>query len=100
METADGAPAGIRSPGRAAITARTLRRDRWWAYPLITFTVLALFVAYATCAAPANRDYYADPCLSPFYSPCLSTHCGAVPGSHGAPHLGWFGTWWIITFSV
>jgi len=28
------------------------------------------------------------PCISPFYSPCLSFHCGAVPGSHGVPHLG------------
>ncbi|MEU9244761.1 hypothetical protein [Streptomyces sp. NPDC048385] len=27
MGTADGTPAGIRSPGRAAITARTLRRS-------------------------------------------------------------------------
>ena len=31
---------------------------------------------------------------------CLSTQCGAVPGSHGAPHLGWFGTWWIVTPAV
>ncbi len=91
---------GTRSPGRAPIRARTLRRDRWWAYPAATFAVLALFVAYATYAALANRDYYVDPYLSPFYSPCLSTHCGAVPGSHGAPHLGWFGGWWIITPAV
>lgn len=28
--------AGVRSPGRAAIAARTLRTDRWWAYPVAT----------------------------------------------------------------
>jgi len=98
-----GAPAkvaGVRARGRAAIAAGTLRTDRWWAYPLTTFTVLLAFVGYATYAAVANRDYYAAPYLSPFYSPCLSFHCGTVPGSAGAPHLGWFGTWWIVTPAV
>ncbi len=70
---------GVRSRNRAAIGARTLRKDRWWVYPLVTFGVLLAFVAYATYAATANRDYYAAPYLSPFYSPCLSIHCGAVP---------------------
>jgi hypothetical protein len=62
--------------------------------------VLTAFIAYSCYAALANRDYYADPYLSPFYSPCLSWHCGAVPGSSGVPHLGWLGTWWIITPAV
>ena len=92
--------AGVRSQGRAAIAARTLRTDRWWAYPAVTFAVLLAFVAYATYAAIANRDYFAAPYISPFYSPCLSLHCGSVPGSHGVPHLGWFGTWWIVTPAV
>ncbi len=91
---------GVRAENRARIGAATLRTDPWWGYPLATFAVLFGFVVYATYAAIANRDYYADPYLSPFYSPCLSTHCGAVPGSHGAPHLGWFGTWWIVTPAV
>lgn len=26
--------------------------------------------------------------------------CGAVPGSRGVPHLGWFGTWWVVTPAV
>lgn len=88
MERAGDARAGIRSFGRVSIAGRTLRRDRWWTFPLVTFPVPATFVAYATSAAPANRDCYADAYLSPFYSPCLSTRCGAVPGSHGAPHPG------------
>ena len=60
------APGGVRSPGRATIGARTLRTDRWWAYPAVTFGVLLAFVAYATYAAVANRDYYAAPYISPF----------------------------------
>jgi len=91
---------GVGTAGRARIDARTLRTDRWWCYPLATFTVLFSFIGYGLYAALANRDYYADPYLSPFYSPCLSTHCGAAPGSRSAPHLGWFGTWWIITPAV
>ena len=82
--------AGVRSPGRAAIAARNLRTDRWWAYPLATFAVLLAFVAYAAYAAIANRDYYAAPYISPFYSPCLSFHCGTVPGSQ-APRT-WAGS--------
>jgi hypothetical protein len=74
----DGRPCWPRP--RRACTA--LRADQWWAYPLTTFGVLAAFVAYAA---------YAAPYLSPFYPSCPSFHCGAVPGSHAAPHLGWFG---------
>ena len=80
----DGRPCWPRP--RRACTA--LRADQWWAYPLTTFGVLAAFVAYAA---------YAAPYLSPFYPSCPSFHCGAVPGSHAAPHLGWFGTWQIVT---
>lgn len=95
-----GLSGGVRAEGRADIAPRTVRSDRWWRYPLATFTVLLGFIGYASYAALANRDYYADPYLSPFYSPCLATGCGTVPGSRGAPHLGWFGTWWVITPAV
>jgi hypothetical protein len=61
MTTPATGTAGVRSPGRAPIAARTLRTDRWWAYPLTTFGVLLAFVAYAAYAAIANRDYYAAP---------------------------------------
>ncbi len=36
---------GVRSPGRAAVGARTLRTDRWWAYPAVTFAALAWYEA-------------------------------------------------------
>jgi hypothetical protein len=43
--------------------------------PLVTALVLGGFIVYATYAAFANKNYYADPYLSPFYSPCISSNC-------------------------
>ena len=40
------ATTGIKSPGRAAITQRTLRTDRWWIQPLLVFLGLTAFVIY------------------------------------------------------
>ena len=45
---------GVRSPGRARIEERTLRQDRWWLYPAVTFVVFAAFVVYATWRAFAG----------------------------------------------
>jgi hypothetical protein len=80
-------------PGMVAVAisgAKTLRRDRWWVEPLITVVVLGLFTVYATWAALANADYYVEPYLSPFYSPCLATSC-----AHGTVEL--FGDWWSLS---
>ncbi len=66
---------------------KTLRRDRWWVAPLVTVVVLGAFTIYGTWAAFVNADYFADPYLSPFYSPCLATSC-----SHATIKL--FGEWW------
>jgi hypothetical protein len=60
---------------RAAITERTLRTDRWWIQPLVTVVVLVLFIAYSTFRAFQNAYYFAEPYISPFYSPCLTTQC-------------------------
>ena len=62
---------GVSSPGRARLEPRTLRQDRWWLYPAVTFTVFTAFVIYATWRAFMGSDYYSSPYLSPFYSPCL-----------------------------
>ena len=70
---------GVFSAGRALLTDKTLRTDRWWLQPLMTFSVLILFVIYATFRAFENKNYFAEPLISPFYSPCLSTVC--VEGS-------------------
>ena len=73
--------AGVFSPGRARIAARTLRSDRWWLSPLLTVLGLSAFVVYATVRSfVRSADWVADyHYLTPFYSPCLSDSC--VPGS-------------------
>ncbi len=70
-----GPGAGGPPPRRAAIAARTLRTDRWWVQPLVTVVVLVLFVAYSTFRAFQDAYYSAEPYISPFYSPCISTRC-------------------------
>ncbi|MGO4255753.1 hypothetical protein [Marmoricola sp. RAF53] len=79
---------GVNGPGRAAIGVRTLREDRWWLTPLTTFVVFSAFIVYATWRAFANADYYAEPYLSPFYSPCLGD-CVKGSSDFGQP-LDWF----------
>ena len=66
---------GVFSPTRAKIKERTLRTDKWWIQPLVTFGVLISFVIYATFRAFENDNYYKDHLISPFYSPCLSKAC-------------------------
>lgn len=74
---ASGAPAPRGGP-----EVRTLRQDRWWIQPAITFAVLLAFVVYASWAAFQGNDYYYRPdhLLSPFYSPCLTSACPAGTG--------------------
>ena len=69
---------------------QTLRRDAWWRQPLITFVVLVGFVIYGTWVAFANENYFADPYLSPFYSPCLASNC-----EHQT--LPVIGGWWTLS---
>ena len=66
---------GVFSPTRAKINERTLRTDKWWLEPAITFGVLISFVIYATFRAFEGANYYKDHLISPFYSPCLSKAC-------------------------
>ena len=74
---------GVFSAGRALLTDKTLRTDRWWLQPAITVAVLVSFIIYATFRAFENKHYFVEPLISPFYSPCLSTAC-----VEGASHLG------------
>ena len=85
MATQSVATESSRSTNRAAISAKTLRTDRWWLQPLFTALVFAAFVVYATWAAfnhplvfghgSVHRIFYAKPYLSPFYSPCFADGC-------------------------
>ena len=72
---------------RAKISARTLRTDRWWFPPLITFVGLGAWVLYATVRVFMQKWYWVDDFhyLTPFYSPCISKGC--VPE---ASHFGRF----------
>ena len=81
-------PGGIGSPGRAQITAGTLRTDRWWLQPAVTFTLLTIWVLYALVRTASQRAYFVEAYdyLSPFYSPCVTASC-----EPGAPPLRtWF----------
>ncbi len=69
---------------------RSERIDRWWVQPLLVVLVLGGFSVYALWAALQNANYFADPYLSPFYSPCLAANC-----VH--PTLPIFGQWWILS---
>lgn len=73
--------------GRVRLSVRTLREDRWWLPPLITFLGLSAFVVYGVVRVYMNKWYWVPEYhyLAPFFSPCLSQAC--VPGaSHfGAP---------------
>ena len=84
---------GVFSPTRAKISARTLRTDRWWLQPTITFSVLFLFIIYATFRAFEGKYYFAEPLISPFYSPCLSSDCPTNASLIGQPfgHIVLFG---------
>jgi hypothetical protein len=87
--TVDGA-----RPGRPSVVTRrlpaTLRTDAWWISPLVTALVLTGFVVYATWAAFVDTDYYADPYLSPFYSPCIASSCPD-------PTVELVGSWWGLS---
>lgn len=65
-----------------AVTARvrveprhTERRDTWWVEPVLIVLALGGFVVYAAIVAFSGVNYWADPYLSPFYSPCLAAQC-------------------------
>jgi hypothetical protein len=88
------APEGTGAPGRAHLDTATLRTDRWWLAPLITVSVLLAFIAYSTVRAFMDKDYFLDPYISPFYSPCLASSCGE------APHVSWLATPWLITPAI
>ena len=54
-----------------ADSALTLRKDSWWVAPLVTGVVLGAFGIYSTWRALANEYFFAEPYLSPFYSPLI-----------------------------
>ena len=70
---------------------KTSRMDNWWAQPAATFTVLSLFIVYATWAAFQGKNYWVGHhYLSPFYSPEIF---GDSPHSFFGPKPGWWPGW-------
>src|SRR5947207_14991658 len=70
------------------IRRKTLRRDAWWIEPAFLFVLFSVFIVYSFFAGIANANYFVDPYLSPFYSPCITANCA---------HLTFgpiVGTWW------
>jgi hypothetical protein len=72
----------------------TERRDVWWLQPLVVFTILTSFVAYATWAAFQNAHYSYGNYLSPFYSPEL---WGNSPHALFGPKPAWVPAWLPFT---
>jgi hypothetical protein len=58
---------------------QTLRKDNWWAGPLITFVVLTGFVSYATFRILEGKFYMHGPYLSPLASPYFETSGLGIP---------------------
>ncbi|MQA93798.1 MAG: hypothetical protein GEV11_03855 [Streptosporangiales bacterium] len=74
---------------RAEIGARTLRTDNWRRQPMINGAILLVFVVYATWAILVNENYFVEPYISPFYSPCLVTTCAEGAGWQFVPWVAW-----------
>jgi hypothetical protein len=77
-------------PLRRLRVGQTSRRDAWWGPPLVTFIILASFLAYATWAAFQNAHYTFGPYLSPFYSPEIF---GDSPHAWFGPKPSWVPGW-------
>ena len=83
--------------GHAEGFGKTHRTDAWKGGPMITLLVFLTFIVYTTWAAFQGKHYYAEPYLSPFYSPVLfTTPAGMFEGTAPLHHawLGYFPSWW------
>ncbi|MCO1659171.1 hypothetical protein [Pseudonocardia humida] len=69
------------SAGRAELTARTFRKDRWWLTPAVQATALTVLLGYVVVRLFMRSWYFVPELnyLTPLYSPCISTLC--TPGS-------------------
>ena len=79
---------GVGRPIR--LTPVNERQDRWWIEPLLVVLGLGSLLFYAGWAGIQNAYYYADPYLSPLYSPCLASICQHVT-------FPLVGAWWTLS---
>jgi hypothetical protein len=87
MTTTSAPPRGPLG-ARAAITAKTLRTDRWWIEPAYTVTGLSVWVLWGLVHTMFIKDFYFAQgpgyhYLTPFFSPCMSNACAAEAAEFG-----------------
>ena len=80
----------IQTKARAAIKQATLRDDPWWALPLFYIVFLGVLLVYSTIAGLLKSGYFAEPYISPIFSPCLAANC-----AHATFRL--IGMWWFLS---
>ena len=75
VSTSSGGRIRLHAPGSIPVERRgfgqTMRRDAWWAQPLLTFTVLGAFVVFMRRGRRLAGALRVRTYLSPFYSPLL-----------------------------
>jgi hypothetical protein len=103
MTTTSTRPPANRRPaaGRAEISARTLRTDRWWFEPAYTVIGLSVWLLWGLVHTLVIKDFYFAQgsgyhYLTPFFSPCVSNAC--VPD---AAEFGRFlPDWWFLPYAA
>lgn len=80
----------VQSKARAAIRRRHLRNDPWWGYPVWIAFFLTVTISYSTWAGLLKSGYFAEPYVSPIFSPCLAVNC-----EHATFSL--IGEWWFVS---
>jgi hypothetical protein len=72
---------------RAAISAKTLRTDRWWLAPVLTVAGLSAWLIYGLVHILLQNWYFAEGAgyhyLTPFYSPCVNNGCVPAAAEFG-----------------
>ncbi len=74
-----------------------MRTDAWWIQPVAVFSVLSLFIVYATWAALQGNHYTYGPYISPFYSPEIF---GTTPHAWFGPKPGWWPSWLVFSPAI
>lgn len=92
MLTADDR-ARVQRNARAAINRASLRTDAWWLYPLSINVFLGVMLLYSTWAGLQTSGYFAEPYVSPIFSPCLAVNC-----EHATFRL--LGEWWFLSPAI
>jgi hypothetical protein len=82
--------ARVQARARAAIDQATLRTDAWWLYPVAIMAFLGVTLLYSTWAGLQTTGYFAEPYVSPIFSPCLAVNC-----EHATFRL--IGEWWFLS---